>query len=236
MRIAFFGGSFDPPHIGHLGIARAAQRALDLDTVLFAPVARQPLKPAGPAASFEDRVEMTRIAIADEPHFKLSLMDAPVSGYLTPNYTAETLIRLHQSSPRGAELYLLLGSDSFAALSKWHRASEIPFLANLIVASRPVDDSAPNPSLAGATPALDAETIAASLPSGITAHSNPGNPSHYTLTNAKGIEASLTLLPDLHYDISATQLRHALQSHAPEAAESFPAAVLAYIRSHHLYA
>jgi nicotinate-nucleotide adenylyltransferase len=256
MRIAFFGGSFDPPHIGHLGIARAAQRALNLDTVLFAPVGRQPLKPAGPAASFEDRVAMTSIAIAGNPHFELSLIDAPVAGSPAPNYTADTLLRLRQSLPSDAELYLLLGSDSFTALSKWHRAAEIPFLANLIVASRPVDEPAmPSPRTlhnqfqdapvlnreiphneAASNEALDDETIAASLPSGVAMHPVPGEASHYMLTNLSGAQASLTLLPDLHFEISATQLRQALQDHASAASEALPAAVLAYIREHHLYA
>ena len=256
MRIAFFGGSFDPPHNGHLGIARAAQRALELDTVLFAPVGRQPLKPAGPSASFDDRVAMTRIAIAHEPRFELSLIDAPVAGSTVPNYTADTLLRLRQFLPQDAELYLLLGSDSFTALSKWHRAAEIPFLANLIVASRPVDEPAIPSSLtrnnqiqnapalkheipykeAASYEALDDKAIAASLPSGVAMQPLPGQAGHYMLTNLSGGHASLTLLPDLHFEISATQLRHALQDHASSASEALPAAVLAYIREHHLYA
>ena len=69
-RVAFFGGSFDPPHLGHLAVARAARAALELDTVLFAPVGAQPLKPQGSSAGFEHRLEMTRLAIASEPAFR----------------------------------------------------------------------------------------------------------------------------------------------------------------------
>ena len=58
-RVAFFGGSFDPPHLGHLAVARAARQALRLDRVLFAPVGAQPLKPKGSTASFPDRLAMT---------------------------------------------------------------------------------------------------------------------------------------------------------------------------------
>ena len=60
-RVAFFGGSFDPPHFGHLAVARAARAALELDCVLFSPVGVQPLKPSGSTASFEDRVDMPRL-------------------------------------------------------------------------------------------------------------------------------------------------------------------------------
>ena len=76
-RIAFFGGSFDPPHRGHLTIACAASTALHLDQILFAPVGAQPLKPLGATASFDDRVAMTRLAIANEPGFVVTLADAP---------------------------------------------------------------------------------------------------------------------------------------------------------------
>ena len=135
-RVAFFGGSFDPPHLGHLAVARAAQSALKLDTVLFAPVGAQPLKPAGSAASFEDRVAMTQWAIAGQPGFALSLADAPTpSG--APNYSFETLRALRAQLPPGSALFCLMGADSFFALRQWHRSADIPFTASLIVASRP---------------------------------------------------------------------------------------------------
>ena len=73
VRVAFFGGSFDPPHLGHLAVARAARDAFQLDTVLFAPVGAQPLKPEGSAAGFEDRLAMTRLAIEDEPGLRFRL-------------------------------------------------------------------------------------------------------------------------------------------------------------------
>jgi nicotinate-nucleotide adenylyltransferase len=135
-RIAFFGGSFDPPHLGHLGVARAAQAALGLDTVLFAPVGAQPLKPQGSTACFEDRLAMTRLAIAGEPGFAVSLADAPKASGV-PNYTLETLLTLRAVLPPESVLFCLMGADAFAALRQWHRAAEIPFVAPLIVASRP---------------------------------------------------------------------------------------------------
>src|SRR5580698_610806 len=132
MRVAFFGGSFDTPHQGHLAVARAAREALALDTVLFAPVGAQPLKPEGSTASFEDRVAMTRLAIAGEPGFDVSLVDAPTPS-AAPNYTFETLFDLRAQLPPKGALFCLMGSDSFFGLRRWHRAAEIPFIAPLIV-------------------------------------------------------------------------------------------------------
>ena len=135
-RVAFFGGSFDPPHLGHLAVARAARTALRLDTVLFAPVGTQPLKPQGPTASFEDRLTMTRLAIEGEPGFSISLADAPDATGV-PNYTIVTLLELRAELAPDSTLFCLMGADSFLGLSAWHRAAEIPFVAPLIVASRP---------------------------------------------------------------------------------------------------
>jgi nicotinate-nucleotide adenylyltransferase len=216
MRIAFFGGSFDPPHLGHLAIAHAARQALALDQVLFAPVGLQPLKPLGSSASFEDRAAMVQLAIASEPSFALSLLDAPKPGQTTPNYTVETLQQLRQSHPHNTQLFLLLGADSLRTFHHWHRAAEIPFLAHLIVASRPNESLAELQSLM--PPAIFIELT---------------QPSLYQLTSSAGAHSQLTLLPDLHYEISATALRQAIQS--PSAPQQIPPPVLEYIHQHRLY-
>ena len=213
MRIAFFGGSFDPPHCGHLAIARAARQALALDQVLFAPVGLQPLKPAGSSAGFEDRAAMVQLAIAGEPSFTLSLLDAPKPNQTTPNYTFDTLTQLRQSE--NAQLFLLLGADSLRTFHHWHRAAEIPLLAQLIVAARP------NETLADLQSLLPLEIA-----------STPVHPHTYRLTNSAGAHSQLTLLPDLHYEISATELRAQIQHAHPQ---QISQAVLDYIHQHHLY-
>src|SRR5258708_25210276 len=128
-RVAFFGGSFDPPHLGHLAVARAARDALQLDRVLFAPVGAQPLKPQGSTAPFNDRLAMTQLAIAGERGFAVSLVDAP-NPDSKPNYTVETLRTLCTGLPSGGSLYCLMGADSFVSLRRWHGAAEIPFVAS----------------------------------------------------------------------------------------------------------
>jgi nicotinate-nucleotide adenylyltransferase len=218
-RIAFFGGSFDPPHLGHVAVANAARQALQLDRVLFAPVGLQPLKPTGASASFEDRVAMTRLAIAHHPGFDISLADAPRPSSIVPNFTFDTLTTFRESLPKESQLFLLLGADSFRTLHRWHRAAELPFLANLIVASRP------NENLG------DLSVI---LPPGVAIEPLPGQPNQYRLIGNAGEQSQLTILPDLHYDISGTQLRNQIHGETGNPPLLDPA-VLEYIHQHHLY-
>jgi nicotinate-nucleotide adenylyltransferase len=233
-RIAFFGGSFDPPHLGHLAVARAAQTALGLDTVLFAPVGAQPLKAQGATAGFEDRLAMTRLAIAGEPGFEISLADAPMASG-GPNYTLETLERLHQKLA-GSALFLLMGADSFFGLRHWHRAAEIPFAAPLIVASRP---------------GQPLQGVKAALPRGLEMEAvDGGNPApggvevrEFLLRNEAGEAANFYLLPGLDIRISASEIRELLRirelprpaAGAAEALAWLPDAVARYVEEHGLY-
>ena len=228
-RIAFFGGSFDPPHLGHIGIARAAQKALQLDTVLFAPVGTQPLKPLGATASFEDRVAMTELAIKGLPQFAISFVDAPdPSG--EPNYTIDTLHRLEAHFP-SAQLFTLIGADSFLSLARWYRGDEIPFVAPLIVASRPGERL---------------EDMAAILPEGLTIREDtqsarPAADSPlivYTIHDKAGHEAPFYLMPGLEIEISASEIRRqagAAPDHLCAEHVLLPDAVCDYIEAHGLY-
>jgi nicotinate-nucleotide adenylyltransferase len=255
-RVAFFGGSFDPPHLGHLAVARAARDALQLDTVLFAPVGAQPLKPRGSTASFDDRVAMTRLAIAGEAGFEISLADAP-NATGEPNYTLDTLRSLRAALPADGKLFCLMGADSFVSLRRWRGAVEIPFVAALIVASRPgqqLDDLARYlPSgLALQSKPEDAVSSEAGRSMGVRAHSKDlrfekavpqtataaaVEPRSYLIRNPAGQTADFYLLPDLDVKISASEIRKHVRSAAtPVVTRSLLAApVAAYIRIHALY-
>jgi nicotinate-nucleotide adenylyltransferase len=135
MRVALFGGSFDPPHHGHTAIAGAAADVFDLDQVLFVPVGRQPLKPEGAPANFDDRLAMVELACRTDPRFAVSDLDAPRSDG-KPNYTVETLATLHEAMP-DARLFNLVGADSFLNLPRWHEPERLLELAEWIVVSRP---------------------------------------------------------------------------------------------------
>jgi nicotinate-nucleotide adenylyltransferase len=135
MRVALFGGSFDPPHHGHIAIATAAADVFDLDSVVFAPVGRQPLKPEGVPASFADRLAMVELACRADPRFAVSDLDAP-RGDGSPNYTVQTLATLREAMP-DARLFNLVGADSFLDLRRWHQPERLLDLAEWIVVSRP---------------------------------------------------------------------------------------------------
>ena len=135
MRLGVFGGTFDPVHVGHLAIARAALEAVPLDRVLFVPARRSPLKERGPFASEADRLAMLETAIADEPRFSLSHAELEREG---PSYTVETLERLAGDD----ELFLILGSDALADFPRWKDPERIARLVTLLVADRP---GAPTP-------------------------------------------------------------------------------------------
>ena len=226
-RVAFFGGSFDPPHRGHLAVARAAQAALKLDTVLFAPVGAQPLKAQGATASFEDRLAMTRLAIAGQPGFELSLADAPKPEG-GPNYTLETLERL-RGELGGSVLFFLMGADSFSGLRQWHRAAEIPFAAPLIVAARPGQPQ---------------EDVKAALPPGLTMEAGRSDMRggvevrEFLLRNLTGEMAKFYVLPGLDIEISASDVREKLRAAAGDSAPVhtlLPEAVEKYVFAHELY-
>jgi nicotinate-nucleotide adenylyltransferase len=135
MRVALFGGSFDPPHHGHIAIATAAADVFDLDKVFFAPVGRQPLKPEGVPASFADRLAMVELACGVDPRFDVSDLDAPKSDG-SPNYTVQTLATLQEAMP-DTRLFNLVGADSFLDLRRWHEPERLLDLAEWIVVSRP---------------------------------------------------------------------------------------------------
>ena len=136
MRVALFGGTFDPIHRGHLAIAEAAADRFALDKVLFAPVGRQPLKVGvGGGAGFGDRLGMVRVACGGDGRFVATDVDGPRADG-GPNYTVDTLERLRGEMP-DAELYVLVGMDSFLDLPRWREPERLMELAEWIVVSRP---------------------------------------------------------------------------------------------------
>ena len=146
MRIGYFGGTFDPPHRGHVALARLAADAFALDRVLFAPTGRQPLKDDAPHAEFADRLAMVRLMCGADPRFQASDIDPPHADG-SPNYTIDTLERLKAQEP-AAEVFSLVGADSFLTFPRWHEPERLLAAAEWIVVSRPESDLSDLSSLA----------------------------------------------------------------------------------------
>jgi nicotinate-nucleotide adenylyltransferase len=219
MRVAFFGGTFDPIHRGHLCLAAAAADAFALDLVLFSPVGHQPLKIDAPGASFPDRLKMTTLALdsgsqnrdrthvlqpktgtTPAPRFAVSTLDAPRPDG-RPNFTIDTLSALALEYP-AATLFVLTGADSFLDLRRWRSPDRLLAIAEWIVVSRPE------------FPLVESQLAPLAL----------------TPTQRDRVH----LLTTVHEDVSATELRRRLRTGDP-CSGLLPPAVADYIQTHHLY-
>jgi nicotinate-nucleotide adenylyltransferase len=134
MKLGIFGGTFNPPHLGHLILAETAADALGLDRVDFVPAADPPHKVGVPRASVEHRLRMVELSITHNPKFTLSRVDVDRPG---PHYAVDT-IRITKEEAPDAEIYFLMGSDSLRDLLTWDRPIELVDLCNIVVMSRPV--------------------------------------------------------------------------------------------------
>ncbi|MBN1955361.1 MAG: nicotinate-nucleotide adenylyltransferase [Anaerolineae bacterium] len=132
-RLGVLGGTFDPPHYGHLALAEAAHVQLGLERVLFVPAGEPPHKPQRPLTAAGHREAMVEAAIAANPAFALSRVDLERPG---PHYTVDMLALLRQEHPQ-AELFFLLGGDSLAQFLHWRDPAGIIRQARLAVMRRP---------------------------------------------------------------------------------------------------
>ena len=138
MRIGLYGGTFNPPHIGHLLLAASACEALELDTVIFVPAYQSPFKGAPPPLSIEDREEMLRLAISDNGKFQVEPYELHRGGV---SYSVETMRYMRTRHPDDP-LMLLMGADVFLDFGRWKNPDEIVRLATPGVAERrgfPID-------------------------------------------------------------------------------------------------
>ena len=138
-RIALFGGTFDPIHVGHLAVARAAERRFHLDEIHFIPTGHPPHKHRSGMAAYADRYAMVALACADHPRFVPSLAESG-AGHAGREifYSVDTVRRFKQKfQGAGVHLYFLLGADSFLQIPTWKDYETLLGLCDFIVASRP---------------------------------------------------------------------------------------------------
>lgn len=132
-RLGILGGTFDPPHVGHLWLAALAADALNLDRVLFMPAAKPPHKGGRLITRSTDRLLMTRLAIQADPAFDLSPIELERTG---PSYTIDSVIELKRSYA-DAELFLVMAADSLAQIDTWRDPDRLLAEVEWIVGPRP---------------------------------------------------------------------------------------------------
>jgi len=142
-RIGLVGGSFDPPHLGHLVVAECARVELDLDEVRLLVAGEPWMKPAVSAAA--DRVALVEAAVADAAGL---VCDTREVGRPGPTFTADTLAEIRAEEP-DADLFFVLGEDAAAALPAWERIEEAFALATFVVVTRPGSEAPDESALPG---------------------------------------------------------------------------------------
>ena len=210
---AFFVGSFDPVHVGHLRLAQEAKQFFGLGQVVFMPAGHPYLKTQAPAAAAQQRMEMLRLAINNNDAFALDDRELRRAG---PTYTFDTLTELRSEYGRETPLIWLMGSESLAGMGLWYRFKELFGLAHFAAFARAEMASFGE----GAAPELMAEFRQREC-------SNPAD-------LGKSPAGRIMLLPMTPLAISSTQIRTQLRSGA-SARYLAPDAVLDYIEQHKLY-
>ncbi len=133
VRLGIIGGTFDPIHLGHLGIAEAARSKFALDRVIFVPAAAPPHKGGRSIAPAADRLAMISLAIAGKPYFAASDIEMRREG---PSYTIDTLDEFSALNP-DAKIFFIVGADSLLELHQWHHAKELASRYDFIIVGRP---------------------------------------------------------------------------------------------------
>jgi nicotinate-nucleotide adenylyltransferase len=151
--IGVFGGTFDPPHLGHRILADEARHQLGLEKVLWVVTAQPPHKPDGPHSPAEVRAEMVEAAIGGDPHFELSRADMDRPG---PHYSVGTIAWLNQEQPARRWAYLM-GADSLRDLPLWHEPGELLKMVEVLAVMGRPDAEAHLALLEGRIPGITAK-------------------------------------------------------------------------------
>jgi GTP-binding protein len=155
-KIGVLGGTFDPVHQGHILIAEEARAALDLDEVLLMPAGQPMSRDYEKVTTARHRLEMLRLAVADNPELKVSTVEIERQG---PSYTVDTISELKKDYGRSDEIYFILGWDSLAQLPDWHEPNRLVSLCYLVAVPRPGWKRPVLKSLEGVLPGISKKVI-----------------------------------------------------------------------------
>ena len=219
MKIALFGGTFDPVHLGHLAVAQAAAEKFGLGRVYFAPADLPPHKQKRKLTDFQHRFAMLALATADDPRFVPSLLDAH-TGH--PNYSINTVRRLKSTLKKTDKLYFLIGIDAFKDISTWRQPVELLSEVEFIVVSRP------GHSLADVGRALP-ESL---RPTDLMLRTMRRRQAEGTIAL---MGATIHLLGAVREKVSSTQIRAAANKSLKQLSRHVPSLVAEYIKKENLY-
>jgi nicotinate-nucleotide adenylyltransferase len=133
VRLAIFGGTFDPIHEAHLAVAREAASRFQLDRVLFIPAAHPPHKAGAIQAPYADRLRMTELACQGDRRFEASALEADT----VRSYSIDTIEKVRAGLAAGDELFFIIGADAFSEIRAWHRWRDVARSVCFVVVSRP---------------------------------------------------------------------------------------------------
>ncbi len=133
-RVALYGGSFDPIHVGHLIAARSVAEQLDIRRIVLVPALQPPHKTGRLISEARHRLAMSRLAVERDPLFEVSDVELRRPG---PSYTIDTVTAFRGEMEPGVELYWIIGADSLPDLPSWRRIAELVKLVNIVTAARP---------------------------------------------------------------------------------------------------
>ena len=219
MKIALFGGTFDPVHLGHIAVARAAAEKFGLGRVYFVPADLPPHKQKRPLTGFQHRFAMLALATANDPRFVPSLLDAH-TGH--PNYSIDTVRRLKSALKKNDKLYFLIGIDAFKDIATWRQPEELLAEVEFIVVSRP------GFSLADVGRALPASL----RPTELMMRTMRQQRAEGTIAL---MGATIHLLGEVREKVSSTQIRAAFGKSLKQLSRYVPPAVAEYIKKENLY-
>jgi nicotinate-nucleotide adenylyltransferase len=161
VRLGVLGGTFDPPHVGHLILAEEARTRLRLEKVLFVPAGDPWRKASQDVTPAEHRVAMVRLMVVSDPYFEVSTLEVERQG---PSYTVDTLEALRRQYGPGLELYFILGEDALYDLPHWKEPGRILSLAWLAIAPRAYGRTRSRAEVEAAVPGLSERVVPLPMP------------------------------------------------------------------------
>jgi len=214
-RIAFYGGSFDPLHNGHLTIARVLVEVFELDEFVFIPAFHAPHKKDKKPTSAFHRFAMLALATIDEPRIKISKMELDVP---ERPYSVETLTRL-KNELTGTQIFFVMGADSWQEITTWREWEKVLTLVNIIVVTRPDYE-------------IGFAHVTDEIRERIVDLRNTETANQSEIRNPK---SEIYITDSVQIDVSATEIRQKIKENAREWHEDVPQAVAKYIEKYELY-